>query len=80
MTSDEIRDKVIKIFRDVLDDETIVLHHETTAKDVEGWDSLSHIGLIYAIEKEFKIKFNLVEIKPLKKAGELFELIKAKLP
>jgi acyl carrier protein len=80
LTHDEIRNKATIIFRDILDDETIMLHDNTTADDIEGWDSLSHISLIYAIEKDFHIKFNLIEIKQLKKAGELFDLIKFKTP
>ncbi len=80
MTKDEIRNRVTEIFRDILDDKNIVLHDETAAQDIEDWDSLTHISLIVAIEKEFKIKFNLIEIKPLKNIGGLLDLIKAKLP
>jgi acyl carrier protein len=80
MTHDEIKNKVTKIFRDILDDETIVLHDNTTANDIEGWDSLSHISILYAIEKDFNIKFILIEVKQLKKAGDLFDLIKSKTP
>jgi acyl carrier protein len=80
MTRDEIKNRVTAVFRDVLDNQSIVLHDETAAKDIEGWDSLTHISLIYAVEKEFDIRFDLLEIKPLKNAGELLDLIEAKSP
>ncbi len=79
MTSEEIKSEVAQIFRDVLDNDGIILHRETTAADVEGWDSLAHINLIVAIEKEFKIKFDLMELKPLQNVGELFDLIQRKI-
>ena len=59
MEKTEILVKVQDIFRDVLDNEEIVLNNDTSADDIEEWDSLSHIQLIVAIEKHFKIKFLL---------------------
>lgn len=79
MTTEEIKSRVTEIFKDVLDNDTIVLFRETTADDVEGWDSLSHITIIVAIEKEFKIKFNLMELKPLKNVGELLDIVQLKI-
>jgi len=75
----EIKERVTAIFRDVFDDETIVLLRETTADDIEDWDSLAHISLIVAIEKEFNIKFDLIELKPLQNVGELLDLIQSKI-
>ena len=66
-------------FRDVLDDEEIVLEPATTADDVEGWDSLTHIQLIVAIEKHFKIKFTSKEILSWKNVGELVDCLASKL-
>ena len=63
------------IFRDVLDDEEIVLTDTTTADDVDEWDSLSHIQLIVAVEKAFKVKFTSKEILSWKNIGELVESI-----
>ena len=54
MEKTEILVKVQDIFRDVLDNEEIVLNNDTSADDIEEWDSLSHIQLIVAIEKHFK--------------------------
>jgi acyl carrier protein len=67
------------IFRDLLDDETVVLADETTAKDVDGWDSLTHLQLIVAIEKHFKIKFVSKEILSWKNVGEMLDCIVARL-
>lgn len=79
MTSEEIKNSLLVIFRDVLDNDSIVLLRETTAEDVEEWDSLAHINIIVAIEKEFKIKFDLIDIKPLKNVGDLIDLIQRKI-
>jgi acyl carrier protein len=75
MTPDEIKSKLTAIIRDVLDDETITLTRETTAKDVEEWDSLAHISIIVAVEKEFQTRFDLYEIKRLRNVGDMIDLI-----
>lgn len=78
MENNEILAKVQDIFRDVLDNEDIVLSPQTTADDVEDWDSLSHIQLIVAIEKEFKIKFTSKEILSWANVSEMVECIASK--
>lgn len=75
MEKNEILNQVQEIFRDVLDNEDIVLTNETTANDIEEWDSLSHIQLIVAIEKNFKIKFTSLEIMKWKNVGEMVDTI-----
>jgi len=75
----DIKENVTAIFRDIFDDGSIVLQRETTADDIEEWDSLAHISLIVAIEKEFRIKFDLIELKPLQNVGEMLDLIQAKI-
>ena len=67
------------IFIDVLDLKTLSLSNETTANDIEEWDSLSHIMLIVAIEKYFKIKFTSREIQQWKNVGEMITCIETKL-
>jgi len=74
----EIITKVQDIFRDLLDNESIVLTSETTADDIDGWDSLVHIQLIVAIEKYFKIKFTSREILTWKNVGEMIDCISLK--
>jgi len=68
-----------KIFADVLDDDTVFLHRETTAKDVEDWDSLNHIQFIIAIEKYFKIKFSRIEIREWQNVGDICDAINDKI-
>ncbi len=75
----EIFDNLEEIFRDIFDDEELKLTKETSANDIEDWDSLAQINLIVAIEKEFDIKFSLEEVSSLKNVGEMAELIKRKL-
>jgi acyl carrier protein len=75
----EISAKVQDIFRDILDEDSIVLSDATTAKDIEGWDSLTHIQLVVAIEKFFKIKFPSRVIMSWKNAGEMIDSISGKL-
>jgi len=79
MEKSEILSLVTEIFRDVLDNEEIVLADTTTANDIEEWDSLSHIQLIVAIEKDFKIKFTSAEILSWKNVGEMIDNISKKL-
>jgi acyl carrier protein len=71
-------DTLTGIFRDVLDDDELVLKRELTAKDVDGWDSLTHIRLLVTIERKFNIKFTLPEVRELKNIGELTDLIQAR--
>lgn len=66
------------IFEEVFDDDSIQLTPELSAKDVDGWDSLTHIRLILTVEKKFKVKFSTSEIGKLENVGDLISLIKAK--
>ena len=79
LSTDEILEKNIGIFRDVLDNDEIVLTNSSTADDIEEWDSLTHIQIIVAIEKHFKIRFTTAEITSYKNVGELCESIQKKM-
>lgn len=79
MDKGEILKTVNDIFIDVLDDENIRLTHETTANDVEEWDSLNHIQLVVAIEKQFGIRFTSWEIQSWNNVGELINTISNKI-
>ena len=78
MDKNQILAEVQEIFRDVLDNEDIVLANETVADDIEEWDSLTHIQLVVAVEKHFKIKFTSKEILMWKNVGEMIDSIAAK--
>ena len=79
MTVNDIISQYQEIFRDVLDNDDVVLKYETTAADVEDWDSLSHIQIVVAIEKHFKVKFTTAEIREFKNVGEMCEATLKKL-
>jgi acyl carrier protein len=76
----DILDQINLVVRDVLENETIALTGTTTAKDVPGWDSLSHVEIIVAIEKHFKIRFTAKEIQSFKNVGAMCSLIADKRP
>lgn len=72
---EEIIEKLQIIFREVLDNDEIILSASSSAEEIEEWDSLSHIQLIVAVEKSFKIRFNSKEILSWKNVGEMTESI-----
>ena len=78
METEEILRELDTIFRDILKNENIALTPATTAKDVEGWDSLTNMRLITAIEKHYNIRFGLREILKFKHGGDLCASIQAK--
>lgn len=79
MNREEIVDHVSQVFADTLDEENIKLTESTTADDVEGWDSLTHVQLVVAVEKKFKIRFSAKEIQSWKNVGEMIDSISSKL-
>ena len=79
MTREEVFEKMNEVFRDVFDDDDITVTDETTADDIEDWDSLEHINLVNAMEEEFGVKFTMGEIVSLKNVGEMADLIISKL-
>ena len=74
----DTKERIQEAFRDIFDDNSIVLRDDMTAADVENWDSLNHIDMIVAIESEFKIKFTTAEVTSLKNVGELIALVDKK--
>mgnify|MGYP006420735717 CR=1 FL=1 len=75
MTKEAIFEEVQDIFRDIFDDEELIITNETNADQIEDWDSLNHINLVTAIEKSLDIHFALGELEDLKNVGDMIELI-----
>ena len=75
MTRPEIFETLSEVFADVFDRDDIELTETTTAKDVEGWDSLTHIALLAAVEDEFSIRFDMKEVQGLKDVGAMADAI-----
>lgn len=79
MNRNEIVEKLTVVFHEVFNDNNIVLRDDMTAKDVENWDSLTHMLMITKVEEVFGIKFKLKELNKLKMVGDLISTIEAKL-
>lgn len=75
MTREEVTKRTQVIFRDIFDNASIVLYDDMTANDLGGWDSLNHINLLSAIQQEFQIKFELIELQQLNNVGAIIDLI-----
>lgn len=75
MNREHVFERLNIVFRDVFDDESIILNDDTTSNDIEDWDSLEHINLIVAVEKEFDMKFNMNEVITMKNVGEMVDII-----
>lgn len=79
MTREEVYEKLNEVFQDEFDDEELTVNDETTADDIEDWDSLEHINLVVAVEKKFGIKFNIGEVNAMQNVGEMVDYILAKM-
>ncbi|MBR6107028.1 MAG: acyl carrier protein [Oscillospiraceae bacterium] len=78
MTKQEAMKALTPIFRELFDDDSIVLSDSMTAADVDGWDSVEHFNLISEIESRFKMRFKMKEVSGMKNVGELAELVAAR--
>ena len=77
MTREEAYERLNKVFREVFDDDTIVVTDSTTADDIEDWDSFEHINLVVAVEEEFSFKIPMGKTVTMKNVGEMVDLILA---
>ena len=75
MTHAEVMERLTGVFRDVFDDDSIVITDQTTANDIEEWDSLEHINLIDAVEQEFHMQFQMKEVSGMKNVGEMADIV-----
>ena len=79
MSRDEVFERLNEVFRDMFDDESITVNDQTTADDIEDWDSLEHINLMAAVESEFGIKFSMGQVVTMKNVGEMVDIILQKV-
>ncbi len=79
MEDQEILSQLTTIFQKVLKKQNVNLSAETTAADVDGWDSLTHMMIIDSIEKHFSIRFKLMEIMKFNNVGDMISCIKKKV-
>lgn len=79
MDDSDLLSKMTKVFHDVFDDNALAISPEMTAADVEGWDSISNIRLIFAMEGAFKIRLSASEITKLNNVSDFAKLIKSKI-
>jgi len=78
MTRNEIFETFVDVFKDVMDLDDVELKDETTAHDVEEWDSLTNIRLIVAVERSFGVRFTNAEIEAMGCVGDLINSIDGK--
>ena len=78
MTKSDIMAKLNLVFREVFDDKTLKITEKTSAKDVDGWDSLMHITLIAEVEDAFRVKFTMKEVTGMQNVGEMASIIERK--
>lgn len=79
MSREQIFEQINEVFREVFDDETIMVGESTTADDIEDWDSLEHINLIAAVEECFGIKFTMGQVVTMKNVGEMADIISSQI-
>lgn len=79
MSREEVLNKVNEIFIDAFDRENIVIDFDTTASDVEGWDSLMQMNLIEMIEDEFNMRFDMDEVVGMKNVGAMIDIIMSRI-
>ncbi|EGC01523.1 MULTISPECIES: acyl carrier protein [Ruminococcus] len=76
--ANDILKRLNEVFRDVFDDDDIVVTPKTTADDIEDWDSIEHITLIGAVEDEFGMKFKMGEVSGMNNVGDMLKIIMAR--
>lgn len=75
MNRNDVVKRLTQVFRDVFDDDSIVISDSTTSADIEDWDSIEHINLVDAVEKEFGLRFKMREVSGMKNVGEMIDII-----
>jgi len=71
----QIRARLNGVFREVFDDDSIEIFDEMTAKDISEWDSLMHVILVVAVEKEFDVRLNAAQVGEFQNVGEMIAFL-----
>ena len=75
MEREEVYERLNNVFREVFDDDSIVLNDNTTSDDIEDWDSFEHINLVVAVEEEFSFKIPMGKVVTMKNVVEMVDII-----
>jgi acyl carrier protein len=75
LSYNDVKPRLTRVFREVFDDESIELTDATTANDIDEWDSLSHITLVLAVEREFRVRLRAAEVGSLANVGAMMRLL-----
>lgn len=78
MDLEQVVRKVTEIFRNEFSDPELIITNDLTASDIDGWDSLTHMLLVSALESSFNVKFKLKELNKMRNVGDLINFILAK--
>jgi len=78
MSRQEILERIADIIRDIFDDDSLDITENTTAADVDEWDSLEQINILVAVERDFRQKFSVGDVEGLRNVGELVDLVQSK--
>jgi acyl carrier protein len=79
MQASEVEEKLAKTFHKVFGDSNLVINSAMTAADVKGWDSLTHVRLLLAVQREFRIRITASEATKFQTVGDLLQLIQTKV-
>lgn len=74
----DVDSRLTGVFRTVFNDESMVLDDATNAADIDGWDSIAHVSLIFSIEEEFGIQFSMRQLEAFQNVGDIREAVTAK--
>jgi acyl carrier protein len=74
-----VYERLTKVFEDVFDKEDLAIHDGTVAADIPGWDSLSNIQMVLAVERAFRIRLTAAQVSGLKDVGSLVTVIEKKV-
>ena len=75
MNRNDAAARLVNVFRNVFDDDSLTINDNTTSADVEDWDSIEHINLVAAVEAEFGMKFRMREVSGMKNVGEMLDIV-----